>query len=68
MVFVGKQYIGSTIVLVDSTTEIVPITAAEVIKLIIMANNTSCDHHIAAKLNRLLRGMLSTSFQLYIEA
>lgn len=68
VLFAGKQSIGSTIVLVDSAAEIAPVAAAEVIKLIIMTTNSSCDCPIAAKLSRLLRGTLSTSVQLYIGA
>lgn len=68
VLFAGKQSIGSTIILADSTAEIAPVAAAEVIKFIIMANNSSCDCHAAAKLSRLLRGTLITSFQLYIGA
>lgn len=68
VLFAGKQSIGSTTVLVDSTAGIAPVAAAEVIKFIIMANNSSCDCHAAAKLSRLPRGTISTSFQLYIGA
>lgn len=54
VMFGGKQYIGSPMVLVDSTTVIVP------------NKQLFCDCCMAAKPERLLRGLLTTFFQLNI--